>query len=478
MKTNSIQKNTGITLIALVITIIVLLILAGVSIAMLTGESGLLTKASDAKIQTVVGQENDYIKLAYSSAKTKKFGGTVTAKDLQDELDESVGSGKTSVSGTSSLSVHFNDTNHNYSIAAGEVNKIADGEDPSQIKEVYVDIGGKAIILKNSGEVYKFNYDSQISYIKYEEEEATLLLSGVKKIYYTFEGNTFTYITTSDDLFYYDLTTNESELIERDIKEYYPNGAFLTLSNELCIYDHGLNSVRTISSNVKEYFIDGYYLTNANELCLYDFTLNSVVTISSNVKEYFIDGYYLTNANELKFFDRNTNTSSFVDVDVKTCYLGGYYLKMSNELCWYDNTTKTSTTLANNVKEFYYDSNNIYYLSTSNELYYYSNKISFVLKATGVKKYYDDGFYISDNNELLHDTVGNSPAHIDSNVKECCYYNGTFVYYLTTSNDFCKYRVTTQTETVLYSNVSEVGAGIRWFKTNSNELYLQYYAPK
>ena len=39
------KKNKGITLIALVITIIVLLILAGVSIATLTGEDGLLTRS-------------------------------------------------------------------------------------------------------------------------------------------------------------------------------------------------------------------------------------------------------------------------------------------------------------------------------------------------------------------------------------------------------------------------------------------------
>ena len=37
-----IRKNKGITLIALVITIIVLLILAAVSIATLTGENGIL----------------------------------------------------------------------------------------------------------------------------------------------------------------------------------------------------------------------------------------------------------------------------------------------------------------------------------------------------------------------------------------------------------------------------------------------------
>ena len=46
------KYNKGITLIALVITIIFLLILAGISIAMLTGENGILTKAGDAKDET------------------------------------------------------------------------------------------------------------------------------------------------------------------------------------------------------------------------------------------------------------------------------------------------------------------------------------------------------------------------------------------------------------------------------------------
>ena len=47
------KEKTGITLIALVITIIVLLILAGVTIAMLTGENGILTKANSAQTETV-----------------------------------------------------------------------------------------------------------------------------------------------------------------------------------------------------------------------------------------------------------------------------------------------------------------------------------------------------------------------------------------------------------------------------------------
>ena len=51
MKNNrrNVKSTRGITLIALVITIIILLILAGISIASLTGDNGILTKADTAK---------------------------------------------------------------------------------------------------------------------------------------------------------------------------------------------------------------------------------------------------------------------------------------------------------------------------------------------------------------------------------------------------------------------------------------------
>ncbi len=56
--------ETGITLIALVITIIVLLILAGVSIAMLTGDNGILTKTTTAKEDTEKKSAEEQVKLA------------------------------------------------------------------------------------------------------------------------------------------------------------------------------------------------------------------------------------------------------------------------------------------------------------------------------------------------------------------------------------------------------------------------------
>ena len=48
------KRDKGITLIALVVTIIVLLILAGISISMLTGQNGILKRASEAKIKTEI----------------------------------------------------------------------------------------------------------------------------------------------------------------------------------------------------------------------------------------------------------------------------------------------------------------------------------------------------------------------------------------------------------------------------------------
>ena len=64
------QNTRGITLIALVITIIVLLILAGVSISMLTGTNGILTQANNAKQATEESAEKEKRQLSQVEAST------------------------------------------------------------------------------------------------------------------------------------------------------------------------------------------------------------------------------------------------------------------------------------------------------------------------------------------------------------------------------------------------------------------------
>ena len=81
------QKNKGITLIALVITIIVLLILAGISIATLTGNNGLLSKATSAKEETKKAEIREEIELAIIAIQAEELskGNNVTLETLAGE---------------------------------------------------------------------------------------------------------------------------------------------------------------------------------------------------------------------------------------------------------------------------------------------------------------------------------------------------------------------------------------------------------
>lgn len=75
------KEQKGITLVALVITIIVLLILAGVSIAMLTGDNGILNKATTAKDETGKASVTEAVSLAISEIMANKVDPTYRGND-------------------------------------------------------------------------------------------------------------------------------------------------------------------------------------------------------------------------------------------------------------------------------------------------------------------------------------------------------------------------------------------------------------
>ncbi len=83
---NKKEAQKGITLIALVITIIVLLILAGVSIAMLTGQKGILTQANNAKNETELASAKEKVELAVIGAISQTRDGTLKVGNLRTEL--------------------------------------------------------------------------------------------------------------------------------------------------------------------------------------------------------------------------------------------------------------------------------------------------------------------------------------------------------------------------------------------------------
>ena len=95
------KNNKGITLIALVVTIIVLLILAAVSIAMLTGENGILTNATKSKAL------NEAINLC-ANIQSMNFN-EASAKDIVKLYDEVTEKSKMAIA--SGASRHDNEIN-------------------------------------------------------------------------------------------------------------------------------------------------------------------------------------------------------------------------------------------------------------------------------------------------------------------------------------------------------------------------------
>ena len=125
------KNNKGITLIALVITIIVLLILAGISIAMLTGNNGILTQANEAKEENIQGSEEERIKLAYNNLQIKKNLNEITEINAENLKNQMISDGEKEenieteyYNVDKSIAIYFNDSKNDYTMdSAGNVYK-------------------------------------------------------------------------------------------------------------------------------------------------------------------------------------------------------------------------------------------------------------------------------------------------------------------------------------------------------------------
>ena len=125
MLKNTLRRNKGITLIALVVTIIVLLILAGISISMLTGQNGILTNASKAKNETGEAQIEEKVKLSVGDALTRGTG-TLEDENLKSALNSYIGKDNYSIKGdkANGWTVKVNENKKSYDISSmGKISK-------------------------------------------------------------------------------------------------------------------------------------------------------------------------------------------------------------------------------------------------------------------------------------------------------------------------------------------------------------------
>ena len=87
MKKFNLKLVNGITLISLVITIIVLLILAGVTLKIVLGDSGIFSKAQIAKEETNKNQATEVINLKITNVQIDTYAKTQTMPTLQNLAD-------------------------------------------------------------------------------------------------------------------------------------------------------------------------------------------------------------------------------------------------------------------------------------------------------------------------------------------------------------------------------------------------------
>ena len=130
------KKEEGITLIALVTTIVVLLILASITIGAVSGEGGLIGNANEAKEKTEIANEKEVVDRAVVQAMGKNKRGNLVRSELQDELDKITGEGETEVT----------------------------------IDEVDY---GYFVKFLDSGRIYKVSRDGDVEYLGKEEELLT-----------------------------------------------------------------------------------------------------------------------------------------------------------------------------------------------------------------------------------------------------------------------------------------------------------------
>ena len=171
------KENKGITLIALVVTIIVLLILAGISIAMLTGQNGILNRATEAKNTTGTAQVDEQVKLSVAEALSNGLG-TITEDNLKKALDSNVGSGKYELTGDAVNGWTIKAADKTYNISGkGEISGGNNGGNSGENTGGGTENGGTT--GGNTSEEIEFSLN---------ENQKTLCIDGEDKGYFTLKA--------------------------------------------------------------------------------------------------------------------------------------------------------------------------------------------------------------------------------------------------------------------------------------------------
>ena len=124
-----IKERKAITLIALVVTIVVILILAGITVGMITSDNGILKETKNAKQQAEIDNEKSIVERAKMLAMMRSKNGVITYEIFEPALKEEAGTNPTEVSDVGDIiEILFTDSNRYY-----EVDKDGNVSEPQEV---------------------------------------------------------------------------------------------------------------------------------------------------------------------------------------------------------------------------------------------------------------------------------------------------------------------------------------------------------
>ena len=163
-----VKKQKGITLIALVITIIVLLILASVTIGVISGDNGILKNAGKAKEDTEISEEKEIIEISVVQAMGNNSKGNLVKEEVEELINKQKAA-KVSESGANFL-VNILSSDRIYIIdSQGNVRKVEWWENSNEDGNKYI-TNGKVTLQIGDYITYDANDNGEYTYTSESEK--------------------------------------------------------------------------------------------------------------------------------------------------------------------------------------------------------------------------------------------------------------------------------------------------------------------
>ena len=201
------KKNKGITLVALVVTIVVLLILAGVSINLVLGNNGIIAKAKEAQRKSAEASQNDLI------------GMNELAQQLEGKLNGSTGSGSENGGKTEPETVPYLPSDDFHYDTSTSVDTGLVIQDASGNEYVWVVVPRTTAVYKTTGLGKTTFTDADYTSIEKDLKDYT-------STYVTTSGYSDTYVADDKNVGWFADATVYNNLKNSMLKSVYENGGF------------------------------------------------------------------------------------------------------------------------------------------------------------------------------------------------------------------------------------------------------------